>query len=154
MTAHNLWLRLAPFHTGPGASSLPLWRTTNHCSHAELPWTTSVWRNSPTNELRLIKLPGGLNISDHLQRFLSYSVLFVNTRIGAFVNIRCHGNVCQFVPTLWLLPAYPLQRKSVFTEALFSNGLFRLSGVISQYFATDLINVQKKFMMKIRFEGK
>jgi hypothetical protein len=46
--------------------------------------------------------------------------------------------VCQSVATLWPSPAYPLQRESVFTEALSSNGLFRLSGVISQYAVVSL----------------
>jgi hypothetical protein len=46
--------------------------------------------------------------------------------------IRCYETCVNHVAILWLLPAYPLPR-NVLTEPLPNNGLFRLSGVMSQY---------------------
>jgi hypothetical protein len=40
-------------------------------------------------------------------------IILLLLREYVFVNIRCSGNVCQSVATLWPSAAYPLQRKRV-----------------------------------------
>jgi hypothetical protein len=66
-------------------------RTTNHCSHLEQPWTTSVWRFTPTNELLLFitsKRPEYSSPSRTVPLLFCYPL----PRKSVFVNICCHGH--------------------------------------------------------------
>jgi hypothetical protein len=136
----NECLRFAPFLTG----RVSLFHCTE--SRTRNPFRLSWMKNddSPTNELELCShsiltllfllfsllywafsrvLPFITSREPNRDHHLQHLVVILSlTREWIFVNIRCRGKVCQSVATLWLLPAYPLQRESVFTEPLLKSG--------------------------------
>jgi hypothetical protein len=93
-----------------------------------LPWTTTVVRllNEPTNELSFITR-GEPTRDHHLQHFVSY-----------ILCIRCYGYVflasrCLAMDYSGFQASWHTRHGKVLSEPLSSNGLFRLSGVMSQY---------------------
>jgi hypothetical protein len=115
ITAHNQWLRLAPFLTGPRVSSLPLcdeWRTTN-------PWT--LWRMSErwlTNEsLIFARLLTVCLVSMEIIGWLSVSVENV------VESSLTRNMLIERLPSNGLFSVYLFQRECVFGEPLASNGL-------------------------------
>jgi hypothetical protein len=122
----NDGLRVTPFLTGLRVSSIPRWLTwfwfrnrsllEPRLSHECSPLISLCWAFLRVLPFRTSGEPNRGHPLEQLVVILSLS------RECVFVSIRCRENVCQSVATLWPLPAYPLRRESVLTEALFRNG--------------------------------
>jgi hypothetical protein len=89
-------------------------------SDLRLPISSPLTTRSDPASTRVLPLitSGEPNRGHHLEQLV---VILPVSRECVFVNIRCRGNLCQSLATLWPLPAYPLQRESVFIEPLLSN---------------------------------
>jgi hypothetical protein len=121
----NDCLRLAPFLTGLWVSSFPLWLPTELNEEWRLNYRPTRTLNSRCSGFSRVLhfITSGESDRDyHLKQFV---VILPFSWECVFANICCPWKVCQSMATLWPLPAYPLQRESVFTEPLLSNDHIR-----------------------------
>jgi hypothetical protein len=69
-------------------------------------------------------------------------VLISQQQSGFYKLIRCRGNVCWFRSNIPASTSLSVAADMCFGEPLSSNGLFRLSGVMSQYFLSNKMNAR------------
>jgi hypothetical protein len=136
ITAYNQWLRLPPFRTGLRVSSLLRDSLgsdlrVGHSFSFRCPLVNTPQLNTELVNCLLSSLTSGW-INSRIN-YLSRIEITASNSSSIFGVCPLLRNVCQFCSNAFISTSVSVAADTRFSEPLSSNGLFRISGVMSQY---------------------